>query len=138
MHAVRLTLLALLVLPVEISPAAASPPPMAQDAHINDELRAGIAGDILRKTCPAISARMFVVMGRLYDLKSYAEAQGYTEADYNAFRGDPAQKARLKSEAEAYLAKAGAKPGDVASYCQVGKAEVAKDTPVGQLLRVSE
>lgn len=126
----HLALLALLA-----SPAAASPPPMAKDAHINDELRAGIAGDILRKTCPAISARMFVVMGRLYDLKSYAEAQGYTEADYNAFRGDPAQKARLKAEAEAYLEKAGARPGDVASYCQVGRDEIAKNTPLGQLIR---
>ena len=120
------------------SPAAASPPPMAQDAHINDELRAGIAGDILRKTCPAISARMLVVMGKLYDLKSYAEAQGYTPADYDAFRGDPAQKARLMAEAEAYLEHAGAKPGDVASYCQVGRDEIAKATPLGQLIRSSE
>ena len=84
------------------APVLASPLPMAQDKHINDQLRAGFAGDILRKTCPAIQARMLVVIGRLYDLKSYAEAQGYTAADYDAFRKDPAQKARLKTEAEAY------------------------------------
>jgi hypothetical protein len=60
------------------APALAGPVPMAQNPHINDELRAGFAGDILRKTCPTISARMLVVMGRLWDLKSYAEEQGYT------------------------------------------------------------
>jgi hypothetical protein len=110
---------------------------MAQNAHINDELRAGFAGDILRKTCPTISARMLVVMGRLWDLKSYAEEQGYTAEDYDAFRSDPVQKKRLKDEAAAYLAVAGAKSGDVESYCAVGEAEIAKDTPLGQLLRSS-
>ena len=41
-------------------------------------------------------ARMLVVMGRLWDLKSYAEAQGCTSDDYDAFRKDPVQKKRLK------------------------------------------
>lgn len=109
--------------------------PMAQNVHINDELRAGFAGDTLRKTCPTISARMLVVMDRLWGLKGYAEGQGYTEADYDAFRKDPAQRARLKAEAAAYLAKAGAKPGDVASYCRVGRDEIAKGTALGTLLR---
>lgn len=119
------------------APALAGPVPMAQNAHINDELRAGFAGDILRKTCPTISARMLVVMGRLWDLKSYAEAQGYTGADYDAFRSDPVQKKRLKDEAAAYLAAAGAKEGDVESFCAVGEAEIAKKTPLGTLLRSS-
>ena len=108
---------------------------MAQNAHINDELRAGFAGDVLRKTCPTLSARMLVVMGRLWDLKAYAEAQGYTSADYDAFRNDPVQKKRLKDEAAAYLAAAGAKPDDAESYCAVGEDEIAKNTPLGTLLR---
>lgn len=118
--------------------AQAATVPMAQDKHINDELRAGFAGDMLRKTCPSISARMLVVMGRLYDLKSYAESHGYTADDYDAFRGDPVQKARLKAEAADYLAKAGAKPGDAESYCQVGRDEIAKGSAIGQLLRSSK
>ena len=117
------------------APVVAGPVPMAQNAHINDELRAGFAGDVLRKTCPTLSARMLVVMGRLWDLKAYAEAQGYTSADYDAFRNDPVQKKRLKDEAAAYLAAAGAKPDDAESYCAVGEDEIAKNTPLGQLLR---
>ena len=133
MTSIRLAVLALAL----ATPAFADLPPMAQDKHINDELRAGFAGDSLRKICPTISARMLVVMGRLWDLKSYAEAQGYTGEDYDAFRGDPAQKKRLKDEAEAYLEAAGAVPGDVESYCKVGEAEIAKGTPLGTLLRSS-
>lgn len=113
----------------------AGPVPMSQNAHINAELRAGFAGDVLRNTCPTLSARMLVVMGRLWDLKAYAEAQGYTGTDYDAFRNDPVQKTRLKDEAAAYLAAAGAMPDDVESYCAVGEDEIAKNTPVGQLLR---
>jgi hypothetical protein len=130
-RSIRLAVVALLL----AGPAFATPPPMAQDTHINDELRAGFAGDTLRKTCPTLAARMIVVMGRLWDLKSYAEAQGYTGADYDAFRGDPVQRQRLKDEADAYLAAAGAKPGDVESYCKVGESEIAKRTAVGTLLR---
>ena len=118
--------------------AAASPVPLPQEAHINDELRAGAAGDILRHTCPSISARMFVVWGRLYDLRDYALAQGYTEPEVKAFLDDDAQKKRVKAEAMAYLAKAGAKPGDVESYCKVGRDEIAKKTPLGQMLRSSK
>lgn len=138
MPPIRLVVLALvLATPLVATPVFAKPEPMAQNRHINDELRAGFAGDALRKICPSISARMVVVMGRLWDLKSYAEKQGYTGDDYDAFRGDPVQKARLKAEAEAYLQAAGAKPGNVQSYCKVGEAEIAKGTPVGALLKSS-
>ena len=51
----RLIPIALLALALA-TPAFADLPPMAQDKHINDELRAGFAGDTLRKTCPTISA----------------------------------------------------------------------------------
>ena len=143
MSQIRLAVLALalatplVATPVFATPVFATPEPMAQNRHINDELRAGFAGDALRKICPSISARMVVVMGRLWDLKFSAEKHGYTGADYDAFRGDPIQKARLKAEAEAYLQAAGAKPGNVQSYCKVGEVEIAKGTAVGSLLRSS-
>jgi hypothetical protein len=133
MSLIRLAVLAFVL----ANPAFASPVPMAEEQHINDELRAGFAGDTLRKICPTIEARMIVVMGRLWDLKSYAEGQGYTADDYDAFRKDPVQKQRLKDEAEAYLQAAGAVSGDVESYCKVGETEIAKGTPVGTLLRSS-
>ncbi|MBI1172070.1 hypothetical protein GC209_11775 [bacterium] len=118
--------------------AAATPVPLPQEPHINDELRAAAAGDILRHTCPTISARLFVFLGRVQDLKSYAISKGYTPPEVKAFLDDDAQKARIKAEAEAYLAAAGAKPGDVESYCKVGRDEIARKTPMGQMLRSSQ
>ena len=109
--------------------------PLPQEQFINDSLRAGRIGDVIRNTCPTISARMFVVLYKIEDLKRYALDKGYTRDDVEAFIKDPDQKARLKAEAAAYLAAAGAVEGQPETYCAVGEAEIAKDSMIGELLR---
>jgi len=111
--------------------------PLPQEAHINEQLIAAQAGDILRKTCPKVHAKMLVVWFKAFELENYARSKGYSEPEVKAFLKDPVQKARVKAEAEAYLKKAGVKAGDVESYCQVARDEVAKNTLVGQIMRVS-
>lgn len=112
--------------------------PLAKESHINTQLVAGAAGDILRNTCPTLSARMLVVWQKLRELERYARAQGYSEDEVTVFLKDRGQKARVKAEARAYLAAAGAVEGDVESFCAAGRAEIAKGTLVGQLLRSRE
>ena len=112
--------------------------PLPQEAHINEQLIAGAAGDILRNACPTISARMLVVFDKLYELRSYAEGKGYTEVEVKAFLKDPVQKARVKAAAVDYLRAAGAVVGDRASYCAVGKGEIAKGTLLGSLIKSTE
>lgn len=109
--------------------------PLNQEAHINASLVAGKVGDTIRKTCPSISAKMFVVLQKLNELEDYARGKGYAEADVKAFLKDPAEKARIKSLAQDYLTKAGAVSGDAESYCKVGRDEIAKGTLAGSLLR---
>lgn len=112
--------------------------PLRDEAHINGQLLAAQIGDILRDTCPKASARMFVVLGKMQELRRYAEDKGYTEPEVKAFLKDKAEKARVKAEARAYLAEAGAVEGDAESYCKVARDEVAKGTLVGEIIRVSE
>lgn len=109
--------------------------PLNQNAHITETLVAGQVGDAIRKTCPSISAKMFVVLGKLTELEDYARAQGYTEAEVKLFLKDPAEKARIKGLAAAYMKTAGIVDGDVESYCVAGRAEIAKATLIGSLLR---
>lgn len=66
--------------------------PLAQEQHINDSLRAGRIGDVIRKTCPTIDARMFVVFSKLEALKQYAVKQGYKEPEVRAFLKDPRKR----------------------------------------------
>lgn len=133
MKLVPMTLAALLL----AAPAFALEP-LAEETHINDSLRAGRIGDVIRKTCPTISARMFVVLGKIEDLKGYALDKGYTRAEVEAFIKNPEQKQRLRAEADAYLEAAGAVPGQPETYCAVGEAEIAKGSLIGELLRSSK
>lgn len=120
------------------TPVAAQSVPLNKNTHITNSLVAGRAGDVIRKTCPTISARMFTVWRKMEDLKSYALAQGYSEPAVRAFLKDETEKKRIRSLADEYLAKAGAKKGDVESYCKVGRDEIAKGTLMGSLLRSSK
>jgi hypothetical protein len=115
-------------------PALGQAVPLAEEKHINEQLIAAQAGDILRKTCPTISARMFVVWQKATALEDYTRAAGYTEEEASAFLKDKAQKARVKAAAMDYLTKAGVVAGDVESYCKVGRDEIAKNTLVGSIL----
>ncbi len=114
--------------------AAADKVALADNAHIRDSLVAGRVADVLRNECGSLHARMILVLQKLEDLKQYAIAQGYTEAEVKAFLKDNKQKRKMKKEAAKYLAQAGAVEGDEASYCRVGKDEIAKGTLAGSLL----
>jgi hypothetical protein len=109
--------------------------PLPEEAHINAQLIAAAEGDMIRNNCPSIEARMLVVLDKMWALKSYAERQGYTEAEVKAFLKDKEQKARVKGAAAAYLASQGAVEGDAESYCRVGRAEIAKGSLLGSLLK---
>lgn len=111
---------------------------ISADAHVTEVLLAARVGDVIRNTCPTISARMFVVLGAMSDLKSYALSKGYAEEEVKAFLKDPTEKARIKALAASYLAKVGVKDGDVESYCAAGRAEIAAGTLAGSLLRSSQ
>jgi len=112
--------------------------PINQEPRINETLIAGRIGDIIRNTCPTISARMLVVYSKLRELENYARDKGYSEADFEAFRNNEAEKNRMKAQAAAYLRKAGAVEGDPESYCKVGRDEIAKGSLIGEILRSSE
>lgn len=111
---------------------------LPDDPHVTRQLVAAQVGDIIRTTCPTISARVFVVLSEIWALERHAKAAGHTDADIRAFLDSPSEKQRIKALAQAYLQKAGAKTGDVESYCKVGRDEIAKNTVTGSLLRSSQ
>ncbi len=129
-HLAALPLMAFLTTPLAAAPAV----PIEEDQVITEQLTSAMVGDIIRKTCPTISARMVVAFVKAQNLKSYALKQGYAEPEIKAFLKNKTQKARIKELATAYLAKQGAKPEDAESYCVVGRAEIAAKTLTGQML----
>lgn len=94
----------------------------------------GIAYEI-SQVCGEIDARILRGIGVLNGLKSTARQLGYTEAEIDAFTDSRTEQDRLEGIARARLEAMGARPGDAASHCAVGRAEMAKGSAIGRLLR---
>jgi expansin (peptidoglycan-binding protein) len=107
---------------------------ISADAHVTEALVAARKADMIRRTCPSISARPLAVWRATQDLRAYAVGQGYTEEAVKAFLRDPAEKARIAALAEAEMKAGGVDPAVVESYCVLGRAEIAAGSAAGKLL----
>ena len=94
----------------------------------------GMAYEISEQ-CDSIGARLFRGLGYLQSLRRHARDLGYSEAEIDAYINDEAEKDRLEGIARAQLASLGAVPGQEATYCTVGRAQMDASTRVGWLLR---
>lgn len=109
--------------------------PLKDVAAVRDGIIAvGMAYEIGDK-CGSIEARYLRGLGYLNELKATAASLGYSDAEIDAYIDDDTEKDRLEAVARQQLADLGAVPGDEASYCAVGAAQIAAGTQVGQLLR---
>lgn len=109
--------------------------PINKEPHINGTLLQGFVADKIADTCPTLAPRKLRALDELNKLKNYALKQGYTAEEIRAFVTSKTEKARGKAEAAAWLKKAGAVEGDAESYCRIGRAEIAKGSLIGALLR---
>lgn len=117
------------------APPALALEPINKEPHINGILLQGFIADKIADTCPAMEPRKLRALGELNKLRDYALKKGYTAAEVRAFVTSKSEKARGKREAAEWLKKAGAREGDVAAHCKVGRDEIARGSLVGYLLR---
>lgn len=118
-----------------IAAPLAAKPPLRDVAEIDNALLAVGLADEIRKTCDDIDARMFRALSFLSELKDRAGALGYTDEEIEAYVTSKAEKRRMRARGEAWLAERGASPDDEAALCRLGRAEMAKDSAIGRLLR---
>lgn len=123
---------------LSLSAGALSAKPHLRDVPEVDGtlLAVGIADEI-RKNCPDISARMIKALGVVRSVGARARELGYTDAEIDAYRKSETEKARLRAKRDAYLASAGATPGNKDGYCRLGRTEIEKGGQVGALLRMN-
>ena len=120
-----------------IAGTASAKPPLRDVPEIDGTILAVGIADQIRKNCPDISARMLRAMSVVNGLKGRARALGYTDAEIDAYRKSDAEKARLKAKGAAYLKQGGVSPGNPATYCALGQAEIEKGGQIGTLLRMN-
>ena len=115
---------------------AAEPPALRDVAHINDRLLAAAIGDRIRRECPTISERRWVVRAEALKLYNHALGLGHTRSSIEAYLDDPEARAAMDARRDAWLAANGARPDDADSLCQVGRREIEQGTYLGSLMRV--
>ncbi len=130
----RNVLIAVISVALLASPVAAKPPLRDVAAVDGALLDMGLA-DRIRKECPDISARMIRAISYLHNIQQTARSLGYTDAEIDAYRKSPEEKARMKARGAAYLQANGVDTSDPQSYCALGRAEIQKSSRIGSLLR---
>ena len=123
-----------LILSILASPALALVP-INEEPVIHDKLLQGFIGDAITDNCPTMEARKMRALGELLDIRDYALEQGYEASVVKDFVTSKEEKKKFKAEAAEWLAAKGAEPSNPDGYCQIGEAEIAADSLIGQLLR---
>ncbi len=124
-----------LILGLGIAPAAQAKPPLRDVAEIDNALMAVAIADEIRKTCEGIDARMIRAFSTLQSLKSRAKALGYSDDEIDDYVTAKSEKRRMRSKAETYLQGQGVDAKKRDQLCAYGRREIARDSPVGRLLR---
>ena len=115
--------------------AATARPSLRDVPEIEDGLFAVAIADAVRDNCPSIQARLIKGMSFLHSLKSKANEVGYSDAEIRAYVESKTEKARMRAKGEKFLAQNGVRFGEPKTFCTFGRAEIAKNSAIGVLLR---
>lgn len=115
--------------------AIASAGSLAQETEINLGLFHLSVADEIRKRCDEIHPRYFKAINYMESLKKAALRRGYSEAEIDRYIHDKTEKAKMRARSDAYIRAQGAAPNDGPSLCILGHEEIAKQSPIGALLK---
>ncbi len=118
-----------------LSGAVSAEPALKDVAHVREGLIATGMAVELSNRCSSISPRRIRGINYLFSLRKHAFDLGFSRAEVDAYTNDKTEENRLIVIAYGRLQDLGATVGDEASYCAVGRAEIAKGSAIGRLLR---
>ena len=120
---------------VAFAASLSAKPALKDVAYVREGIiSVGIAYEISEK-CDDLNPRLLRGLNYLSNLKNHARSLGYSDAEIDAYVDDSDEKNRLERIARTRLANMGAIAGNEASYCTVGRNEMAVGSDVGRLLR---
>lgn len=131
----RLTLSATLAALALLATPVAAKPSLRDVPEIENTLFAVAIADEIRDRCGAISARTLRALGLLRKLKARANALGYSDAEIRAYIESDTEKARMRKKGERFLAQNGVKTSEPETFCAFGRAEIARNSAIGALLK---
>ena len=107
---------------------------LRDDSRVHSELVSASMAYLIDEQCASIKLRKLRLVGKALNLRSYAKGLGYSGGEVDAYVNDKTEQARFRQIANAILAGKGAVSGNAASYCDVGRAEIAAGSYTGAIL----
>ena len=114
--------------------AAQERPPLGEVKAITEGLIETAIAYEIDQVCEALDGRRLQGIALLWSLNSEARRLGYSQEEIRAFIDDDAEKDRLEAIARERLRGMGAVEGQAETYCDVGRAEIARASQIGRLL----
>ncbi|WP_417262077.1 DUF5333 family protein [Celeribacter sp.] len=113
-------------------------PVLAQDITTDEEITAVLVDNMivteLTTICPKLAPRPARVNQQAKDMMGVITAKGYGAQDIQSLQ-DPAFLATLAAKSESFFAANGIEKRDTEAMCAFGKAQIAKRTPLGKLMK---
>ncbi|WP_254436797.1 DUF5333 domain-containing protein [Ruegeria arenilitoris] len=117
--------------------AAEAKPPLRDVKEIDNELYYIAIANEISEYCPSISGRRMKAIGVIWGLKSKANKLGYSDKEIRAYVDSDAEKTRMRSMGEAYLAQHGVTYENPETFCTLGRAEIERNSAIGVYLRAN-
>ena len=107
---------------------------ITEDAEITSVLVDNMIVTELTTICPKLAPRPARVKKQAQEMMGVITAKGYGPQDIQSLQ-DPAFLARLAAQSEDFFATQGIEKRDTEAMCAFGKAQIAKRTPLGKLMK---
>ena len=116
---------------------AEAKPPLRDVKEIDNELYYIAIANEISDYCPSISGRRMKAIGVMWGLRSKANKLGYSDKEIRAYVESDAEKDRMRSKGEAYLAQNGVSYDKPNTFCKLGRAEIERNSAIGVYLRAN-
>jgi hypothetical protein len=115
--------------------AAEAKPHLSDVAEVENILFAAAIAHEVSEKCPNLSARRMKAIAMAWQLRSRANDLGYSDAEIRAYVESDVEKSRMRSKGESFLKQNGVSYSDPETFCAFGRAEIAKSSAIGALLK---
>ena len=130
-YAKTIAMAALMAVPA----AAEAKPPLRDVKEIDNELYYIAIANEISEYCPSISGRRLKAISVMWGLRSKANDLGYTDREIRSYVESDAEKDRMRTKGEAYLASNGVTYENPTTFCTLGQKEIKRNSAIGVYLR---
>lgn len=125
------------VISVVLTGAADAKPSMRDVPEIENMLFIVAIANEVGKKCDRLEGRWLRGYNMLFKLRRRANQLGYTDSEIRDFVESDVEKDRLRAKGYRYLKSEGVVVNNPETFCTYGRAEIAKSSAIGALLKAN-